>query len=156
MEKSYFSSVLLFSASDEESYFKKLIKEEKSPTLLRTFLIKAQALSSSVLAWRCIFPYGFILDDQTLKQQGKRLWLFWHAQDGIQTSPWPAMKKMMGFQGAHSWNFPLTPVFKLRLSYMYSVNCCKIPPLLEETKWCFQKTWEAQERGKVYNVCLCG
>lgn len=29
MEKLYFSTVLLFSASDEESYFKKLIKEEK-------------------------------------------------------------------------------------------------------------------------------
>ena len=31
--KSYFSTVLLFSASDEESYFKKLIKKEMSSTL---------------------------------------------------------------------------------------------------------------------------
>lgn len=30
---SYFSTVLLFSASDEESYFKKLIKKDKSSTL---------------------------------------------------------------------------------------------------------------------------
>ena len=29
----YFSTVLLFSASDEESYFKKLTKKDKSSTL---------------------------------------------------------------------------------------------------------------------------
>lgn len=49
-KKIYFSTVLLFSASDEESYFKKLIKEEKSPKMLRTFLTKAQVLTTSLVA----------------------------------------------------------------------------------------------------------
>lgn len=49
-KKMYFSTVLLFSASDEESYFKKLIKEEKSPKMLRTFLTKAQVLTTSLVA----------------------------------------------------------------------------------------------------------
>lgn len=122
MEKSYFSTVLLFSASDEESYFKKLTKEETIPTLLRKFLTKAQALSSSIVALSCIFPYGFLflwLDDQALNHQEAKLCDYCEMPktDGTKSSPWPSCEENAGDFKALSWNCPLTPVFQLRLSW---------------------------------------
>lgn len=127
MEKSYFSTVLLFSASDEESYFKKLIKEEKSPTLLRTILTKAQALSSNIVALSYIFPYGFLflwLDDQALNHQEKSSVTIVKClkTGGTKSTTWPSCEDNDEDFKALSWNFLLTPVFQLRLSYMYSVT----------------------------------
>lgn len=57
MEKSYFSTVLLFSATDEEPYFKKLTKEEKIPKAAH---VNIPNIRSSIVALSCIFPYGFL------------------------------------------------------------------------------------------------
>lgn len=66
---------------------------------------------------------------------------------GIQSSTWPSYEENdEDFKAFSVALFPLMPVFKLRLSYMYSVNYCKILPSLGATKQCLQK--EAGCKGK--------